>query len=171
LSTTAPTIVRQIPRTFPAVLAGLTAGICDLTAAFITAGLRGVKPLRLLQTIASGLLGAKSFESGWATATLGAALHFLIALSAAGIFYAASRQWAFLTKRPVLSGALYGFAVYLFMYWIVVPLSACHRGPFSITATIVAIITHVVCVGLPISLIVRRYSGHSSLAASKDAFV
>jgi hypothetical protein len=171
LSTTAPSIIRQIPRVFPAILAGLTAGICDITAAFITAGLRGVKPLRLLQSIASGLLGAKSFEGGWETAALGAALHFLIALSAAGIFYAVSQQLAFLTKRPILSGALYGVAVYLFMYWIVVPLSACRRSPFSIAATIVAIVTHIVCVGLPISLIVHRYSDHSSLAASKDAFV
>jgi hypothetical protein len=52
-----------------------------------------------------------------------------------------------------------------------VPLSACRRGPFSITATIVAIVTHIVCVGLPISLIVRRYADHPSLTASKDAFV
>jgi len=171
LSTTAPTIARQIPHAFPAILAGLAAGICDITAAFITAGLRGVKPLRLLQTVASGLLGAKSFEGGWETATLGAALHFLIALSAAGIFYAACRQWAFLTMRPIVSGVLYGIAVYLFMYWIVVPLSACRRGPFSITATIIAVLTHIVCVGLPISLVVRRYSDHPSLTASKDAFV
>jgi hypothetical protein len=46
----------------------------------------------------------------------------------------------------------------LFMYWIVMPLSNLHRRPFSASAAVVAILTHIVCVGLPISLVVRRYS-------------
>jgi hypothetical protein len=44
------------------------------------------------------------------------------------------------------------------MYWVVVPLSLIHRRPFNWKATVVAIITHMVCVGTPISLMVRRYS-------------
>jgi len=38
------------------------------------------------------------------------------------------------------------------------PLSNLHRRPFSASATVIAILTHTVCVGLPISLVVRRYS-------------
>jgi hypothetical protein len=86
-------------------------------------------------------------------------LHFLIAFSAAGVFYGASRKLRFMTGRPVVSGVIYGIAVYLFMYWVVLSLSAYHRPAFSISATIIAILTHIVCVGLPISFIVRRYSG------------
>jgi uncharacterized membrane protein YagU involved in acid resistance len=89
---------------------------------------------------------------------LGAALHFLIAFSAAGVFYGASRKLIFLRRRPVLSGVLYGIVVYFFMYWVVMPLSAYHKSPFSISATIIAVVTHIVCVGLPISLVVRRYT-------------
>jgi len=160
LSTTAPTtITGHVPSAFPSIfLAGLTAGLLDITAAFVTAGVRGIKPTRILQFIASGVLGTKSFEGGWETAALGAGLHFMIAFSAAGVFYAASRKLSFMTARPITTGMLYGIAVYLFMYWIVVPLSACRPGPFSISATIIAVITHIICVGLPISLMVRRYS-------------
>jgi uncharacterized membrane protein YagU involved in acid resistance len=86
------------------------------------------------------------------------ALHFLIAFTAATVFYAASRALTFMTSRPVLAGVSYGVAVYLFMYWIVMPLSNLHRRPFSASATVIAILTHMVCVGLPISLVVRRYS-------------
>jgi len=130
----------------------------DITAAFVTWAPRGIRPAQILRGIASGLLGPKSFDGGWQTALFGTVLHFGIAFSAAGVFYGASRKLLFLKRRPVLSGVLYGIAVYVFMYWVVLPLSAYHKPPFSISATIMAIVTHIVCVGLPISLIVDRYS-------------
>jgi uncharacterized membrane protein YagU involved in acid resistance len=138
--------------------AGLLCGVLDITAAFVTWAPKGVPPEMLLQAIASGLLGEKSFDGRWETAALGAALHFLIAFSAAAVFYAASRTLTFMTSRPVLAGICYGVAVYLFMYWIVMPLSNLRRRPFSASAALIAILTHMVCVGLPISLVVRRYS-------------
>jgi hypothetical protein len=145
------------PRAFPTIfLAGLTAGVLDITAAFLSWAPKGIKPIQILQGIASGLLGPRSFHGGWGTGALGTMFHFLIAFSAAGVFYAASRKLTFMTLRPILSGVLYGIAVYIFMYWVVMPLSAYHKPPFSISATVIAIITHIVCVGLPISLIVRR---------------
>lgn len=144
---------------FPAIFwAGYTCGVLDISAAFITWTFKGVKPYRILQGIASGLLGPKSFNGGWPTAVLGLACHFFIAFSAATVFYGASRQIMFLTQRAIVSGAIYGVVVYLIMYWIVVPLSRASRRPFSLSATIVAIITHMLCVGLPIALMVRRYS-------------
>ena len=152
-------ITRQRPSAFLTIFsAGIAAGILDITAAFVTWAPRGIRPAQILRGIASGLLGPKSFYGGWQTAMLGAALHFLIAFSAASVFYGASRKLIFLTRRPVLSGVLYGIVVYLFMYWVVMPLSAYHKPPFSISATIIAVVTHIVCVGPPISLVVRRYS-------------
>jgi hypothetical protein len=138
--------------------AGFTCGVLDITAAFVNWTLRGVGPERLLQSIASGLLGPQSFQGGWATATLGLGLHFLIAFSAATAFYLASRKLKFLTQRAILSGISYGVAVYIFMYWIVVPLSCIRRMPFSLSQTIVAITVHIICVGLPISLNIRRFA-------------
>jgi hypothetical protein len=90
---------------------------------------------QILRGIASGLLGPKSFCGGWQTAMLGAAIHFLTAFSAASVFYAASRKLIFLRRRPVLSGVLYGIVVYLFMYWVVMPLSAYQKPPFSVSAS------------------------------------
>lgn len=146
-------------RALPIILrAGLLCGVMDITAAVVTTVAMGGKPLRMLQGIASGALGAQSFEGGWKTAALGLGFHFLIAFTAATVFYFASRKLAFMTRRPILAGVSYGVAVYLVMYWVVVPLSMIHRRPFSVFNTVIAIITHMVCVGLPISLVVRRYS-------------
>jgi hypothetical protein len=143
----------------PAILwGGLIAGAMDITAAFITAGLRGATPVRVLQFVASGLLGPSSFQSGASSATLGMLIHFFIAFSATTVFYVASRKMAFLTQQPATAGVLYGVTVYLVMYWVVTPLSAVRRGPFSWNSTIVAVLTHIFCVGLPIALSVRRFS-------------
>src|SRR4030095_5447227 len=110
-------------RALPTIaLAGLIAGILDITSAFVIAGVKGTGSLRMLQRIASGLLGQRSFEGGMATAGLGLAIHFLIAFTAAAVFYAASRKLSSLTQHAVVSGLLYGIAVYIFMYLIVVPL-------------------------------------------------
>ena len=145
-------------RAFRAIAsAGLIAGILDITSAFVIAGLKGVGSIRMLQGIASGLLGARSFEGGMATAGLGLAIHFLIAFTAASVFYAASRKLTFLTQRPVISGLFYGVAVYLFMYWIVVPF-AIVNARHSVSRDVTAVIVHMVLIGLPIALVVRRFS-------------
>jgi uncharacterized membrane protein YagU involved in acid resistance len=138
--------------------AGLACGVLDITSAFINWGLQGVPPSRLLQGIASGLLGTEAFHGGWQTVLLGACCHFFIAFSAAAVFYAASRKLKFMTQHAIYSGIAYGVAVYLVMYWIVMPLSRLHQAPLTLTRSVVAIVTHMVCVGLPISLMVRKFS-------------
>ncbi len=120
-------------------------------------GLRGATPLRILQSIASGLLGAEAYEGGLGTAALGTLLHFFIALGATAVYYAASRRLAVLVQRPVASGLLYGVAVYLFMNFVVLPLSAVATRPFVLELALVILAVHMVCVGLPIALAVRRY--------------
>src|SRR5262249_38898738 len=88
------------PKAAPAILlSGLIAGAMDITAAFVTAGTRGATPGRVLQYIASGLLGPSSFQGGVTTMTLGLLLHFLIAFSATTVFYLASHKVAFLSER------------------------------------------------------------------------
>ena len=147
------------PNAMLAVLwAGFACGVLDLTAAFIVYGFYGAKPVPLLQGIASGLLGPKAFDGGLATALLGLLCHFVIAFGAATVFFVASRAIPFLLQNAVISGALYGVAVYFFMNRIVVPLSAAAKRPFSMKMMIIGVIIHIFCVGLPISLSVRRFS-------------
>jgi hypothetical protein len=138
----------------------LLAGTLDITAAFVEAGLEGRSPVSLLQGIAGGLLGMSSFRGGLATAALGAFFHFLIATTAAAVFYLASRKLKFLLKHAIPSGLLYGVAVYVFMSYVVLPISAYHTKialpPMSHLIRDVAV--HMFMVGLPISLMVRKYS-------------
>jgi hypothetical protein len=158
MSAVSESLAPESPKFYrPIIMGGLIAGALDITSAFINSGLRGRSPMWVLQSVASGLLGADSYKGGFATAALGTALHFLIALTATSVFYAASRKLKFMTERPIISGILYGAAVYLFMYFIVLRLA------FSgMTYTAASVATnlgiHIFCVGLPISLAVRRFS-------------
>jgi hypothetical protein len=147
------------PNALLAVLwAGFACGVLDITAALLVYGYLGLKPVRLLQGIASGLLGPNAFDGGLATALLGLLCHFAIAFGAATVYFAASRGIRVLVDQAVLFGALYGVAVYFFMNLVVLPLSAIAKRPFSLKLMIIGVVIHIFCVGLPISLSVRRFS-------------
>jgi hypothetical protein len=139
---------------------GLACGVLDITQAFIASwSFRGVPPTRVLQTVASGLVGPSAYKGATATAALGAFLHFFIAFSAAAVFYLASRKISFLIQMPVASGLIYGELVFLFMTFVVLPLSAIHRVPtFTLSYILTGPIGHPILVGLPIALAVRRFS-------------
>lgn len=143
---------------------GLICGILDISSAFLAYVPHGIRPIRIPQSIASGLLGLAAFNGGLATAALGIAIHFLIAFVAAGVFYATSRRLSFLINRPIISGLVYGEVVYAFMNLVVLPLSAIHRWPpsFAFPALITGLVGHPFAVGLPIALAVHRFSPDST---------
>ena len=136
---------------------GLLAGIFDLTQAFIGFSLMGSTPFRILQSIARGIFGPHSREMGWTSATVGFICHFTVAFGAATVYYIASRKLRVLVERPVLSGLIYGELVFLFMYFVVIPLSAIGHVTYNLATYITGPIGHPLLVGLPIALCVRRF--------------
>ena len=137
---------------------GLTAGVLDIAAACVNVwACSGRSPLWTLQSVAGGLYGTAAFEGGYATAALGLALHFFIALTAAAVFYAASRTFRLLIRRPIPCGVFYGVAVWAFMSLLVLPLTPL-KIAHSFSSVLTGILIHIFFVGLPIALIVRRFS-------------
>jgi hypothetical protein len=143
---------------FRAILtAGLVVGVLDISSAFVIWWQRGVGARRGLQGIAAGLLGAKSFDGGLVTASLGLVLHFFVAFVVVSIFYVASLKIEFLTTHPVVSGVLYGIGIYIVMYWFVLPM-AFPTFRHRMGNELLAVAIHISLIGLPCALIVRRYS-------------
>jgi hypothetical protein len=141
------------------VVGTLAIGILDITDAFIFFGLRGVSPVRILQSIAAGLLGRDAFSGGAGTAILGACLHFFIAFCIAAAYLLASRRIAFLRERPLLCGPVYGIAVYLVMNLVVLPLSAA-GGSFPSGAVLAnGVLIHIFGVGLPAAIVASNLQG------------
>jgi uncharacterized membrane protein YagU involved in acid resistance len=134
-------------------LGGAVAGVLDITDAIVFLYFRGVPPRTILQSIASGVLGADAFQGGNGTAALGLLLHFVIAFGAATVFYLACWRVRALWRYPFIGGAAYGIVVYLVMNFVVLPLSAFAVRPFQINAAFFNLLfAHIVCVGWPIAL-------------------
>lgn len=135
---------------------GLVAGTLDLVFAMVFWAWRAELPaLRILQSVAAGVLGPTAFEGGLETGLLGLVLHFFIALSMAVAYYAAARRWPLLWQRPVAWGAAYGLLLYAIMNFVVVPLSAA-TGSGDPVFTVWSLGVHVFLVGMPIALFVRQ---------------
>src|SRR6476646_2407507 len=88
-------------RAFPSIAsATLIAGVLDISSAFILSYPKGVRPIRVLQGVAAGLVGRESaITGGLVTAGLGLAIHFFIAFVVSFVFYMASRRLIFLTRH------------------------------------------------------------------------
>ncbi len=136
---------------------GLIVGTMDITSAIIITLLRGGTVIRLMQFIASGLLGKQAFAGGLPIAALGLALHFLIAFGLVTVFYFASGRLAFLRQHPVTSGIIYGLIIFAVMNLIVLPLSAA-APRHSLSGDLIQIGIHMFVIGLPASLLLRRFS-------------
>lgn len=112
-----------------------------------------------MQSVASGLLGAAAYTGGATTAALGVASHYFIATLWSAVFYLASRKLRFLTENSIAAGLLYGVVVYVIMNFVVIPLSAVPPRPApSLSGRIIGLLVIIFCIGVPIALIVRRFS-------------
>jgi uncharacterized membrane protein YagU involved in acid resistance len=147
----------HLPRPFQAIAwGGLIVGVLDLLYAILVYSPK--RPILVPQTIASGVLGVKSYSGGAYTAALGVLLHFVIAFGAAAVYYLVSRKFPFLVHRAILSGLIYGALVYFFMHLIVLPLSAAPHSHVPLIYKACEFVEHWFCVGLPIALSIRHYS-------------
>ncbi len=139
------------------LLGGSVAGLLDILFAISFAVYNGGTPVRLLQTVASGLLGTAAFAGGAPTAVLGLALHFAMSFLWAGAFLALARVLSMLTRRPVVSGIAFGAVVFFAMRLIVLPLSAFpYPVSFKPLATALDLLSHTLLFGVPIAWAVQR---------------
>lgn len=135
-------------------------GILDMLFAFTFYGLiLGVPPLRIFQSVASGVLGPPAARAGGVkTFLLGILLHFVVATCIATVYFLAARLLPILIRYAVLSGLIYGMVAYFGMKYLVMPLSAIgQRGTIPrLPILLTELIGHAVLVGLPLGLLVRR---------------
>ena len=131
------------------LLGAAVVGTLDLLDALVFFGLRGARPVRILQSIASGLLGPASFEGGAAAAVLGLVLHFVIAFLIVLTCYAIARVAPGLVARPLVAGPIYGLGAYAVMNYVVIPLSAARSSRPSWPVLINGLLIHAIGVGVP----------------------
>lgn len=161
--TTALSLAPRFAASKTILIAGGVAGLLDILYAIGIWAARGVPPMRILQSVAGGILGRDAFTGGAPAALLGLIAHFFIMMGAAALFYYAATRLRLATQRPVLAGCIFGFGMYLAMTYVIVPLSAAPGGGGGGSFgwdTLIALLPHIVLVGIPMAYIIRhRQSG------------
>ena len=142
-----------------AIVTGVAvSGSLDLLSAFAFSAVKGVGPIRVLQSVAAGPFGDPLLQaSSVPVALAGLIVHYALMTVMVSIFVLAALKLRFILAKPLLWGIVYGFGIYLVMYWIVLPL----RWPALFPRTGLwdvgnALFSHLVCVGLPMGFVVNR---------------
>ena len=149
------------------LLGGLVVGGLDLVDAIVFFGTLGATPVRILQSIAAGLLGRDASRgAGLASAALGLALQLFNGFLIVAFYYLASRVFPILTRRPVIGGLVYGPLVHLFMYFVVIPLSAIGKPSNSPAIMANGLLGHALLVGLPAALVSRRAASEGGASSA-----
>jgi hypothetical protein len=148
------------------LLGAFTVGVLDALDAVVFFGLRDVAPIRIFQSIASGLLGRAAFTGGLGVAVLGAALHLLNATLIVSVCYLIGTRWRRLLSTPLLAGPVYGLIAYTVMNYVVIPLSAARPAPFAWPVFLNGIGIHMLGVGIPSVIAARAALGMTSRASA-----
>ena len=150
------------------IYAGVLCGLLDITAACINAYfVSGFTPAHVLQGVAGGLLGRSTYRGGLTTVMLGLVMQFTMALIVATIFYLLTRRFPLpQTLSAVIAvGVVYGAAVFVVNNFGTAPLLSWIRSLYLHTPIsfkppmgLSQLVIHMLCVGPPIALVIRRYS-------------
>lgn len=136
----------------------LIAGSFDIGENIIFNAFRHVTPVMVFRYIAAGALGPQTALAwGGRAVALGVLFHYTIAFIWTALFFAATRRLRFLLRRPLLWGPIYGLIVYLFMTYVVLPLSRLPpHGPTPLASLISLILASLFCIGFAIAYLTGR---------------
>lgn len=143
------------------LLTGLYAGLLDGLAAVLVTYIRSGKgPEIVFKYISSALLGPSAFAGGAGMIALGIALHMVIALIWATLFFLICA--AFPPRRQaaaawIIPGTLYGIVVWLLMNLVVLRLTRVTQGSFTTSGVIIGTLVLIFCIGIPIAWSAHRY--------------
>lgn len=140
---------------------GLLVGSLDIGAAFIEYYIdTGKGPEDVLRFIASGAFGKMAFTDNNLMILWGLLFHFLITYSFTIFFYWLSQKIKFMSSQMILTSILYGIFIWLAMTLIVLPLSHIPKNVLRFKKEVVALLILIAMIGLPLSLLIKKFSGH-----------
>ncbi len=136
-----------------ALIGGLVSGALDIAAA---SAIFHADPGRVLQVVASGVLGPASFKGGAQSALLGAALQEFITVVAALLYCLTATRWPVMLKQWLVCGLVYGALCNIVMTFGVAPLSHARPTAFGSYGFWVNLAINTALYGTPIAFVARR---------------
>ncbi|MBS0028897.1 hypothetical protein ACTJJ0_13195 [Chitinophaga sp. 22321] len=156
----------RLPSSFPGVVlfAGLIVGTLDILSAMVyfTIVTHGQPISKLLAYVGSGVFGKAAFSGDPAMPWWGLLFHYCIAMIWTFIFFLLYPKITVLRRTPaVVTGIAYGAIVWCIMNLMVVPLSHVPHGPMRLTSALINMAILMVMIGIPLSLIAKRWKRYS----------
>jgi len=137
-------------------LAILASGTLDILSAFLFGGMAGVGPGQILRYVASGPFGDGMKEGGAAAAALGLGVHYSLMTVMVTVYFLVAGRVEAARRYWYIAGPVYGFIIYLVMYWVVVPTRFGTEPSLDPWRVGNALFSHFICVGLPMAYIASR---------------
>ena len=138
------------------LVGGLAAGVFDFCVACVESGL---PPMTIGKAVARGWFGKAAMHGGTDIALIGIVSHFAIMLAFAAAFVLASLRAPILRRLFFVAGPLYGAAIFLFMRYVVLPLSAAGFSMPKPPVLYFEFAGHMFLVGLVIAASARVFVG------------
>jgi hypothetical protein len=151
------------------VAAIAVSGTLDILSAFFFGGMAEVGPGRILRYVASGPFGDSMRDGGSGAAAVGLGVHYGLMAVMVLLFFTLAGRLDFMRRQWLVSGALYGIAIYLVMYWIVVPIRFGSEPRTDLWSVGNALFSHIFCVGLPMAFIASRAIGRAPSTTLQSA--
>ena len=138
------------------IAATLVAGTLDIFSAFAFSAMKDVNPGQVLRYVASGPFGDGMRSGGLGAELIGLAVHYLLMLIMVTVCAEVMARFDALRRHWHVWGAAYGFAIYLVMYWLIVPTRFETVPRTDLWSVGNALFSHIICVGLPMAYIIAR---------------
>ena len=140
------------------LLSTLIAGTLDGTAAIIQYFINGrTDPGRIFKYIASAALGRRALTGGTEMVLMGVGFHYLIAFLFTVFYFFIYPRVKWLQKNVWSSAIAYGLFTWAVMNLVVLKLSRLNPVRFETGKALVAAVILMLCVGLPVTLMARKY--------------
>lgn len=142
------------------IATGLAGGALDFAAASIIYPLvyPGFTFQMLWQSVAAGLIGRDAARAGeMNTVLLGIGLHFFIALCAGIVLVLVMSRAAIFQRLWLVSGSIYGLAMYYFMQKVVLPLSATGAQNPDTKSLLIGLGIHIFIFGIGSAIVARQF--------------
>lgn len=161
MSTPISRLWHRSPAPFPwLLLGGYTVATFDMLFAIAYWAPHGVSATRILQTIATWVLGPAAYSGGTTSALLGAALYGHLMWGVVAFYNWLGKRHPVLLRRPVPCGAAYGVLAYAFIFHVMGPLLSGTAADYSDAGWIAAcVVVFMILVGIPCALFSRMASG------------
>jgi uncharacterized membrane protein YagU involved in acid resistance len=131
---------------------GLFVGTLDILAAFIQTYARFRKaPNVVLRFIASAVFGDDAVTRGKSMLLWGLAFHYTIAMIFTIFFFLIVSKIPSMLKHKIRTGIGYGFFIWCFMQFFVLPFTKIPQRPILFESAVVAIGILIICIGMPLA--------------------